>query len=73
MASFAEKALEALEAAIENRASQSTMSLQVGGKAISMMSLVEMLDAHEKLSRMVTSEKRHRTGVGLLQTVQVRV
>ena len=72
-ASFAHRALEALEAAIEGRASQSMLSLSIAGKAIQMMSLAEQMEVRGQLLREIAANKRQMHGKSPIQTMRIRL
>ena len=55
---FARKALEALEAVIENRASQAHLSLSIAGRSISLMSSTELMEWRNYFKKEVVREER---------------
>lgn len=56
--SFARKSLEALEAVIENRASQAHLSHSIAGRSISLMSAAELTEWHIYFKKEVNREER---------------
>lgn len=71
--SFAQRALEALEAAIEGRASQSMLSLSIAGKAIQMMSMSEQMELRGQLLREIAANKRQINNKSPIQTMRIRL
>ncbi len=73
MESFASRALSAIEAVIEKRASSSMLSLSIAGKAISQMTLTEQLDVRQRLMREVNQEKLSAKGLSPFKTIGIRL
>lgn len=73
MSEFAKKTLQALEAAIEKRASQSMLSMTIGGKAIGMMSFTEQLDIRDRLLREINACDRAKKNQSPFTIIKVRV
>lgn len=72
---WAERVLEAVEAALENRASSEQASYSMGGRTISKMTPDEMISARQRLKAIVNREKQAEAlarGKGNVSIIRVR-
>ncbi len=70
--SFAKKSLDAIEAVIENRASQAQQEYQIAGRALKFMTMDELLNARDRFRAEVRAEERRKAGKSAFGAVKVR-
>lgn len=70
--SFAKKSLDAIEAVIENRASQAQQEYQIAGRALKFMTMDELLNARDRFRAEVRAEERRKAGKPAFGAVKVR-
>lgn len=70
--SFAKKSLDAIEAVIERRASQSQQEYQIAGRALKFMTMEELLNARDRFRAEVRAGERRKAGKPAFGAVKVR-
>ncbi|MEZ9525713.1 hypothetical protein [Enterovibrio norvegicus] len=69
----AEKALDAIQATLASRATSDQLKLSFGGRSLEKTPLSDLLKLEARFIRKVNSERRKKTGRGLLKLNRVRM